>query len=138
MVCAYQEPTQLEQKLIESEMRALQEVRAKAKPGVMLKDLEEVFLQVIREDGWELGDPAWHYSFHGQGMEAIEWPYFSPMIEGNEDALLEEGMVFSYHPHRETIPTVPRTPRIFDGIVITHQGAESLTSDWDFRWRIMS
>ena len=55
----------------------------------------------------------------------------------NEDAPLEEGMVFSYHPHRDTIPEVQRPPKIFDGFVITKNGAETLTSDWDFLWRTM-
>lgn len=137
VVCAYQEPSELERKLIDSEFRALQEVRAKARPGIMLKDLEDTFLQVIVNDGWKLGDPEWHYSFHGQGMDSIERPYFSPMIEGNEDAPLQEGMVFSYHPHRPTIPEVRRVPKIFDGFVITKDGAETLTKDWDFLWRIM-
>ena len=137
VICAFREPSELEQKLIDSEFRALQEIRAKAKPGVTLKDLEETFLGVIVEDGWKLGDPAWHYSLHGQGMDAIEWPYFSPMMEGNADAPLEEGMVFSYHPHRDTIPEVQHPPKIFDGFVITKNGADTLTSDWDFLWRIM-
>ena len=137
VVCAYQEPSELERKLIDSEFRALQEVRAKARPGIMLKDLEDTFLQLIVDDGWKLGDPEWHYSFHGQGMDSIERPYFSPMIEGNEDAPLQEGMVFSYHPHRPTIPEVRRVPKIFDGFVITKDGAETLTKDWDFLWRIM-
>lgn len=70
-------------------------------------------------------------------MDAIEWPYFSPMIEGNADAPLEEGMVFSYHPHRDTIPHVLRPPKIFDGFVITKNGGETLTTNWDFLWRIM-
>ena len=123
--------------LMESEFRALKEVRRQAKPGVTLEELEAAFLGVIVEDGWKLGDTAWHFSLHGQGMDAIEWPYFSPMIEGNADAPLEEGMVFSYHPHRDTIPHVLRPPKIFDGFVITKNGGETLTTNWDFLWRIM-
>ena len=99
--------------------------------------MENTFLRVLVEDGWKLGEPAWHYSFHGQGMDGIEWPYFTPMLEGNRDTSLEEGMVFSYHPHRDTTPVVDRIPRIFDDIVITTNGAERLSSDWDLAWRIM-
>ena len=137
VVCAFREPTALEQKLIDSELRAFAEIRNMAKPGVTLGDMENTFLRVIVEDGWKLGEPAWHYSFHGQGMDSIEWPYFTPMLEANKDTSLEEGMVFSYHPHRDTTPTVDRLPRIFDDIVITTDGAERLSSDWDLGWRIM-
>ena len=137
VVCAFREPTALEQKLIDSELRAFAEIRNMARPGVTLSDMENTFLRVLVEDGWKLGEPAWHYSFHGQGMDGIEWPYFTPMLEGNRDTSLEEGMVFSYHPHRDTTPVVDRIPRIFDDIVITTNGAERLSSDWDLAWRIM-
>ena len=135
VVCAFKEPDKLEEKLIASEFRALQEIKKMAKPGVTLEDMEKTFLEVIRGDGWGLGQPEWHYSFHGQGMDGIEWPYFTPMLRGNADTVLEEGMVFSYHPHRATVPGVRRPPKIFDGLLITAKGAESLTTNWDFLWR---
>ena len=138
VTCAFKEPTSLEQKLIDTEMRAYSEVLRAAKPGIMLADLESIFLDVIRSDGWELGEPAWHYSYHGVGMDAIEWPYYSPMIEGNRDTELKEGMVFSYHPHRRTTPRVDRIPAIYDDFVITGDGAEQLSVNWDLRWRIMT
>ena len=137
VTCAFKEPTALEQKLMESELRAYREVLRAARPGVTLADLENVFLEVVKLDGWELGEPAWHYSYHGVGMDAIEWPYFSPMIAGNRDTELKEGMVFSYHPHRATIPHVDRIPAIYDDFVITTEGAEQLSINWDLRWRIM-
>ena len=59
------------------------------------------------------------------------------MIEGNQDAPLAEGMVFSYHPHRDTPPEVAGIPRIFDDILITATGAERLSGNWDLRWRMM-
>jgi Xaa-Pro aminopeptidase len=138
VVCAFKEPTDLEQKLMDSELRALDEVRARAKPGTTLTDLEETFIGVILEDGWKLGEPAWHFSFHGQGMDGIEWPFYTPMNVGNEDTSLEAGMVFSYHPHRTTVPTAGHPPKIFDAFVITDDGAKTLSTDWDFRWRIMT
>ena len=137
VVCAFKPPSKLEQKLLNSERRALDEVRARAKPGVTLASLAKAFDSVILEDGWKFDKPMWHYYFHGQGMDGIEWPFYSAMLEGNQDTPLEEGMVFSYHPHRDTIPTVQRTPRIFDGFVITKRGAETLTTDWDAMWRVM-
>ena len=137
VVCAFRGPTDVEQKLIESEVRAFQEILKMAKPGVTLGEMEDTFLNVIVGDGWNLGDPAWHYSFHGQGMDSIEWPYFTPMLETNREIPVEAGMVFSYHPHRDTVPSAGRPPKIFDDIVITPNGAEQLSSDWDLTWRIM-
>ena len=135
VVCAFKEPDKLEEKLIGSEFKALEEIKKMAKPGVTLEAMEKTFLEVIQEEGWGLGQPEWHYSFHGQGMDGIEWPYFSPMLKGNADTCLEEGMVFSYHPHRVTVPGVRRVPKIFDGLVITAKGAETLTANWNFLWR---
>ncbi len=138
VTCIFDEPTEREQKLIDSELQAYQEVLQAAKPGVKLVDLENVFLQSLRDDGWELGDPAWHYSYHGVGLDAIEWPYYSPMLEGNQDTEIQEGMVFSYHPHRAVVPTVRRIPAIYDDFVITPNGGEQLTVEWDLGWRIMT
>ena len=138
IVCAFREPTALEQKLMDTELRAYEEVRRVAKPGVLLSEMADTFHRAILEDGWKLGEPSWHYYFHGTGMDSVEWPYFSAMIEGNRDVPLEEGMVFSYHPHSDTVPAVGETPRIFDDIVITTNGAERLSGNWDLAWRIMS
>jgi Xaa-Pro aminopeptidase len=123
---------------MESELRAYREVLRAAKPGVMLAELESIFLGVIEDDAWELGAPAWHYSYHGVGMDAIEWPYYSPMLEGNRDTAVKEGMVFSYHPHRATVPSVRRIPAIYDDFVITPDGGKQLSDNWDLSWRIMN
>jgi Xaa-Pro aminopeptidase len=139
VICAFKPPSKLEQKLLDSERRALDEVRVRAKPGVTLSELAKTFDSVVLEDGWKFDKPMWHYYFHGQGMDGIEWPFFTAMPYGSQDTPLEEGMVFSYHPHRDTIPSVPahRAPRIFDGFVITKRGAETLAPEWDVMWRIM-
>ena len=134
--CLFREPTDREQKLLERELTVFEELRELAKPGVTLSSLTNSFHDRIKKDGWILGAPAWHYYFHGQGMDAIEWPYYSPMPEGNEDAVLESGMVFSYHPHRSPAPALELTPRIFDDILITENGAQRMNDQWDLRWRI--
>jgi len=69
-------------------------------------------------------------------MDAIEWPFYTPMIEGNRDTTLEAGMVFSYHPHRDTVPGVMRIPAIYDGLVITANGAERLNDHLNIDWRV--
>jgi len=138
VVCAFREPTYLERKLMDCELRAYDEILKTARPGVTLGDMEDTFLDVIKSDGWALGEPAWHYSFHGQGMDSIEWPFFTPMLLDNKTTILEEGMVFSYHPHRDTLPMVERKPEIFDDIVVTSNGIQRLSSEWDLAWRIMT
>jgi Xaa-Pro aminopeptidase len=135
--CAFRQPTAVESKLMESELRAYDVVREMAKPGVKLSDMAQTFDRVLMEEGWELGEPIWHYYFHGQGMDDIEWPWYSAMLEDNEDAVLEEGMVINYHPHPRTIPEATHDPAITDNIVIRANGAERLSGDWNPRWRIM-
>ena len=135
VICAFREPTADEARLLESELRAFEEMRKIAVPGITLEELSTAFERIIADDGWALGGPAWHYYLHGQGMDSVEWPYFSPMMTGNRDAPLVEGMVFSYHPHRDTVPAVT-SPRVFDDILITANGAERLTGDWDLGWRL--
>lgn len=136
VTCAFREPTAAETGLLKTELRAFEEVCKMAKPGVTLGEFATAFEQAIVEDGWKLGEPEWHYFLHGQGMDSIEWPYYTRMLEENRDVPLEEGMVFSYHPHRDTVPSAGN-PRVFDDIVITETGAERLSGDWDLGWRIM-
>lgn len=137
ITCAFREPTDVERRLMDSELRAYEEIRKMAKPGVKLSDMARVFERVLVEDGWQLGEPKWHYYFHGHGMDDIQWPWYSAMLEDNRDAILQEGMVLCYHPHRNTVPEVVWGPHICDDIVITANGAERLSGDWDLRWRIM-
>ena len=136
IICAFREPDQLERKLMETELRAFAEIRKEAKPGITLTELTAIFDQSLTDDGWDLGEKAWHFYFHGQGMDAIEWPFYTPMIEGNRDTTLEAGMVFSYHPHRDTLPGVMRIPAIYDGLLITANGAERLNDHLDIDWRV--
>ena len=137
ITCAFRKPTELEQKRMDSEMRAYDEIRKMAKPGVKLSDMANVFDRVLVEDGWELGEQSFHFDFHGHGMDDVQWPWYSPKPDHNQDVVIEEGMILCYHPRRNTIPAVVWGPRITDNILITANGAERLSGDWDLCWRIM-
>ena len=136
VTCSFRDPDKLELKLMDTELRAFDEILKHAKPGITLTELTAIFDETVIQDGWDMGEKAWHYYFHGQGLDAIEWPFYSPMIDGNRDTPMEEGMVFSYHPHRDTIPAVNKIPGIYDGFFITKNGGERLNPDLDINWRI--
>jgi len=51
--------------------------------------------------------------------------------------LLEAGMVFSYHPRRKVLPESQWTTGINEDIVITDNGAERFSGDWNHRWRMV-
>lgn len=137
ITCAFREPTELEQELMGSELRAYDEIRKMAKPGVKLSDMADTFERILIEDGWRLGEQSVHFDFHGHGMDDVQWPWYSPKPDHNRDAALEESMVLCYHPRRDTVPAVAWGSRITDDILITPNGAERLSGDWDLRWRIM-
>ncbi|MCZ7567160.1 MAG: Xaa-Pro peptidase family protein [Ardenticatenaceae bacterium] len=137
VTCAYREPTELELKLMDSELRAYEEIRKMAKPGARLSDMANTFERALIEDGWTLGEPTEHFDFHGQGMDTIEYPWYAADKNwGNsQDTELEAGMVFSYHPRRNVFPAVGRGTGINEDILITEHGVERLSGDWDLRWR---
>ncbi len=137
--CAFQPPTELESRLMESELRALDAICAQAKPGAKLSDLARTFEAILIEDGWQLGKPTVAFDFHGQGMDTIERPWHaaeSPWGQ-SQDWLLEAGMVFSYHPKRKVSPTPTWSTGINEDILITAKGAERLGNVWDHRWRLL-
>ena len=121
---------------MESELRAYGELRKIAKPGILLSDLARRFDEYMVEEGWSLRAPGWHFYFHGHGLDDIEWPWWTGMLEDNEDTVLESGMVLNYHPHRDTDPFVAWSTKITDDLLITDQGGVRLSGDWDFRWRV--
>lgn len=139
VTCAYREPTELELKLMDSELRAYAEIRKMAKPAARLSDMATTFERVLIEDGWRLGAPTEHFDFHGQGMDTIEYPWYAADKNwgGSQDMELEAGMVFSYHPRRNVSPEVGRGTGINEDILITERGVERLSGDWDLRWRVM-
>ncbi len=136
-VCAFRDPSREEQKLLDAELNAHKAICAAAKPGITLKGLAEIFSDVIQQEGFVIGEPEWHHFFHGQGLDAVEWPFYSDMGIDNKDTALEAGMVLSYHPHRDTVPLIPNRPAVFDGIIITEKGGERLNPDFDMSWRIL-
>lgn len=137
-VCAFRDPSKEEQRLLSAELKAHQAICSAAKPGVTLEGLGKVFSEVIQQEGFVLAPPEWHHFFHGQGLDAVEWPFYSDMGIDNKDAPLEAGMVLSYHPHRDTLPLIPNRPAVFDGLIITNEGGERLNPDFNMSWRIMN
>lgn len=137
--CAFQEPKELEAKLMQDELLAFKEIRKMAKPGKRLSDMAATFNQVLAQQGWDLGEPTSHFHFHGQGMDTIERPWFAQQEPWgkSQDWELEAGMVFSYHPHLNVLPTGHWSTGLNEDILITKQGAERLSTDWNQAWRIL-
>jgi Xaa-Pro aminopeptidase len=136
---AYRQPTDLELKLMESELRAFERIRALGRPGRRLSELAHTFEETLREDGWTLGAPTKAFDFHGQGMDTIERPWHaaeSPWGQ-SQDWPLEAGMVFSFHPHRSVIPAVPWGTGLNEDVLITESGIERFSGDWSHRWRVV-
>ncbi len=94
--------------------------RLAAKPGATAESVDIAARQVVIEAGY--GDLIRHRTGHGIGLEAHEPPY---IVRGNE-RILAPGMVFTVE------PGIYRTGeigvRIEDDILITEDGAESLTT----------
>jgi Xaa-Pro aminopeptidase len=137
--CAYRDPTPLDRRLMDSELLAFEEARKIARPGARLSDLAAVFDRVMVEQGWTLGGPTVHFHFHGQGLDTIERPWFAAAEPWgqSQDWELRDGMVFSYHPRRQVHPKVAWSTGINEDILITQNGAERLSGDWNHRWRPM-
>lgn len=137
--CAFREPTELEGRLLETELRAHREIHHMAKSGARLSDMARTFERVLVQAGWEIGPPTDHYDFHGQGMDAIEVPWYSadPNWGASQDRELMAGMVFSFHPRRVVYPTPTWKPGLNEDVLITPTGIERLSGDWDMRWRMM-
>jgi Xaa-Pro aminopeptidase len=136
--CAYREPSDLERRLMEGELRAFEAIRPIALPGASLRDLAATFDRVLMEDGWELGAPTTHFHFHGQGLDTIERPWYAVAEPWGQTQNweLQAGMVLSYHPRRRVHPSVPWGSGINEDILITDQGAQRFGT-WDHRWRVM-
>jgi Xaa-Pro aminopeptidase len=136
---AFVKPLDLDLKIMESEYKAFARLRAKAKPGARLSELAQEFEESLREDGWTLGEPPAHFDFHGQGMDTIERPWHAAQQPWgqSQDWPLEAGMVFSYHPHRSVSPAPLWGTGLNEDILITENGAERFSVDWNQRWRRM-
>jgi Xaa-Pro aminopeptidase len=136
---AFRDPTPLEAKLQEAELTAFAVVRAAGRPGATLRDLARVFEAAMGDAGFPVERPSHHFDFHGQGLDAIEYPrYSSADPEGTHpDAVLRAGQVFSYHPFRPVAPPTVWGPDVHDNVVVTDAGLERLSGDWDLGWKRM-
>lgn len=94
--------------------------RAAAGPGVAAQTVDAAARAVIEASGY--GPHFVHRTGHGLGLESHEPPY---IVNGNE-AALEPGMLFTVEPgiYLEGVGGV----RIEDDVVITPDGAETLTT----------
>lgn len=139
MTFTYRDPTRAEEALLQAEVRAFDAVRRAAVPGRTLAEISAVFAETMAAQGFAASGSSAHFDFHGQGLDAIEYPWFSSHDpEGTfGDAVLREGQVFSYHPRRPYIGTTGWLPDIHDNILIERDGARRLSGDWDFDWHGM-
>jgi Xaa-Pro dipeptidase len=94
--------------------------RAAVRPGVSAQEVDRVARQVIAQAGY--GEYFVHRTGHGLGLEVHEPPY---IVEGNED-LLQPGMTFTIEPGIY-LPGQGGV-RIEDDVLVTSQGAETLTT----------
>ena len=89
------------------------------KPGITAGSVDQATREVIEESGY--GNYFIHRTGHGLGMEAHESPY---IFSGNQ-MILEPGMVFTVEPG--IYLRGKGGVRIEDNVVITEDGAKSLT-----------
>jgi Xaa-Pro aminopeptidase len=137
---AFRDPTAAEVAIETAELAAYDAVRAAARPGTTLGALSRTFEEALERNGFAVTRPSHHFDFHGQGLDAIEWPRCSSAdLHGtNPDEQLREGQVFSYHPFRAVTAPDVWGPDIHDNVLVTPKGFERLSGEWDLRWRSMT
>lgn len=139
MTYAYRDPTPQEAALQRAELNAYDALRRAAIPGRTLADISAVFVEAMAAQGFVAAGSSAHLDFHGQGLDAIEHPWFSSHDPAGTfgDAILKAGQVFSYHPSRPYVGVAGWLPDIHDNILIEDSGAVRLSGDWSFDWQRM-
>ena len=139
MMYAFRDPTPAELAIEAAEIAAFDAVRAAGRPGTTLRALMDFYEAALGANGFEVTSPSHHFDLHGQGLDAIEYPRFSSADPAgtHPDVALREGMVFSYHPFRPVTPADVWGPDLHDNVVVTADGLERLSGDWDLRWKRM-
>ena len=94
--------------------------RLAARPGATAESVDIAARQVFIEAGYE--DLIRHRTGHGLGLQAHEAPY---IVQGNQ-RILQPGMVFTVEPGIYRLGEIG--VRIEDNVLITEDGAESLTT----------
>jgi Xaa-Pro dipeptidase len=113
-------PSGVMQAIYEAVRQANQAARELAAPGVTCGAVDAAARDVIKQAGY--GADFTHRTGHGLGLDVHELP----QIAAENDSVLQPGMVFTIEPgiYIEGVGGV----RIEDNVLITENGAESLTS----------
>jgi Xaa-Pro aminopeptidase len=137
---AWQPPSEIERRVMDAEIDAFARIRETIRPGMRVTDIPRVFEATLRDHGLELRHETTDaFDFHGQGMDCIEYPWHAqtPPWGQSQDWILEEGMVFSYHPKRKVVGHTGWGTGLNENILITKDGPERLSGGWDQSWRPM-
>lgn len=116
---AFGEPTAAQREIYETVRLAEETAVEMVRPGVKAKDLDKAARDVITNAGY--GEYFTHRLGHGLGISVHEFP----SINGANEFVLEEGMVFTIEPGIYN-PEVTGV-RIEDDVVVTKDGVEVLT-----------
>lgn len=114
------EPSEDHRAFYEAVLAANASGRAAIRPGVTAESVDRAARAPLVSAGHEV--LIRHRTGHGLGLEVHEWPY---IVEGNK-SLLEPGMVFTVEPGVYRIGEIG--VRIEDDMLVTEEGAESLTT----------
>ncbi|WP_431027517.1 M24 family metallopeptidase [Lysinibacillus sp. LZ02] len=117
---AFGEINEAQRDIYNAVRKANEDAIAAVKPGVTAATLDQIARDVITKAGY--GDYFTHRLGHGLGISVHEFP----SINGANDLVLTEGMVFTIEPgvYKSDVTGV----RIEDDVVVTKDGVEVLTT----------